>query len=113
LTDDDTEELRAAGRVGKLVAELMDFYARFHRKMYPDLDGTPIHDPVAVAHVAVPGVVEVRDAHVAVDCGWGQGRGRTNVDLRGRGNEPKAKVGVTIDRDRFVRTVIDRVTTLG
>jgi pyrimidine-specific ribonucleoside hydrolase len=113
LTDEHTEELRAAGRVGKLVAELMDFYAHFHREMYPDLDGTPIHDPVAVAHVAVPGLVEVRDALVSVDCGWEQGRGRTNVDLRGRGDERNAKVGVAIDRDRFVRTVIERVTSLG
>ena len=39
ITDEHTERLRAAGRVGTLVAELMDFYSRFHRANYPDLTG--------------------------------------------------------------------------
>ena len=79
-----------------MVAELMDFYSRFHRSMYPDLAGSPMHDPLAVAHVVQPGLVEVRRARIDVDCGWEQGRGRTNVDWRGRaGDEPNASVGVT------------------
>ena len=53
ITDAHTERMRGAGRVGKVVAELMDFYARFHKSRYPDLDGSPMHDPVAVAHVTV------------------------------------------------------------
>jgi inosine-uridine nucleoside N-ribohydrolase len=114
ITDAHTEELRGRGRVGTMVAELMDFYSRFHRTMYPDLAGSPMHDPVAVAHVALPGLVDVRDASITVDCGWDQGRGRTNVDWRGRqtGGPPNAKVAVGIDADRFARTVIDRVTSL-
>ena len=36
---------------GAFVAELVDFYARFHRRIYPELGGSPMHDPVAVAHV--------------------------------------------------------------
>ena len=46
ITDAHTERMRSAGRVGKVVAELMDFYARFHKARYPDLDGSPMHDPV-------------------------------------------------------------------
>jgi inosine-uridine nucleoside N-ribohydrolase len=114
IGDAHTEELRARGRVGTMVAELMDFYSRFHRQFYADLDGSPMHDPVAVAHVALPDLVEVHDAHITVDCGWEQGRGRTNVDWRGRGgHEPNAKVALRIDAERFARTVIDRVTSLG
>jgi inosine-uridine nucleoside N-ribohydrolase len=115
ITDDHTEELRTAGRTGRLVAELMDFYSRFHRRMYPDLAGSPMHDPVAVAHVARSGLVEARDAYIEVDCGWEQGRGRTNVDWRGReaSPPPNAKVGVGIDADAFARLLIDRVTSLG
>jgi inosine-uridine nucleoside N-ribohydrolase len=113
VTDAHTEELRRGGRVGKLVAELIDFYARFHRAVYPDLDGSPLHDPVAVAHVSIPGLVDVRDAHITVDCGWDQGRGRTNVDWRGRETAPNAKVAFAIDGDRFARSVIERVTSLG
>ncbi len=113
ITPDHVEELRRRGRVGTMVAELMDFYARFHRRMYPDLVGSPMHDPVAVAHVALPDLVEVRDARITVDCGWDEGRGRTNVDWRGRGGEPNAKVGLGIDGDRFAQVVIDRVTSFG
>ena len=37
-----------------MVAELMDFYARFHKARYPELAGSPMHDPVCVAHVIDP-----------------------------------------------------------
>jgi len=113
ITDAHTEELRRSGRVGRVVAELMDFYSRFHRRRYTDLDGSPMHDPVAVAHVAIPGLVDVRDARMSVDCGWEQGRGRTNIDWRGREGQANGKVAVGIDAERFARTVIDRVTSFG
>ena len=54
ITDAHTERMRGAGNVGKVVAELMDFYARFHKARYPDLDGSPMHDPVCIAHVIDP-----------------------------------------------------------
>ena len=73
-----------------------------------------MHDPVAVAHVLRPGLVEARRARIDVDCGWEQGRGRTNVDWRGRGgDEPNASVGVGIDADAFAELVISRVGSLG
>src|SRR5438093_12194472 len=41
---------RLTGRVGGMVAELLEFYGHFHRQVY-NFDGSPIHDAVAVAHV--------------------------------------------------------------
>ena len=58
ITDEHRERLRASGKVGKVAAELLDFYARFHKHRYPDLDGSPLHDPVCIAHVTQPGLVE-------------------------------------------------------
>ena len=114
ITDAHTERLRASGRVGAMVAELMDFYARFHRATYPDLAGSPMHDPVAVAHVLRPGLVDVKEAFIEVDCGWEQGRGRTNVDWRGRGGSaPNARVGVDVDAGAFAELVVARVASLG
>jgi inosine-uridine nucleoside N-ribohydrolase len=107
------EELRAAGRAGKLVAELVDFYSRFHRRRYPELGGSPLHDPVALAYALRPELLEVRPARVEVDCSWGAGRGRTNVDLRGRGGEPNAAVAVGIDAEAFVRLLVERIASLG
>ena len=111
----DADDLRAAGRVGTFVAELVEFYARFHRRLYAELGGSPMHDPVAVAHVLRPGLVGVRQARVEVDCGWGQGRGRTNVDWRGRhdGGEPNAQVGLGIDADLFRALLLERIASLG
>ena len=115
ITDAHRERLRAAGKVGRVAAELLDFYARFHHIRYPDLPGAPLHDPVCVAHVLRPGLVETRRARIDVDCGWEQGRGRTNVDWRGRrsGQPQNATVAVGIDGDAFAELVIERVGSLG
>jgi inosine-uridine nucleoside N-ribohydrolase len=109
----DVEQLRAGGRAAVVAAELVDFYSRFHRRVYPELDGSPMHDPVALAHVIDGGFLELAEANVEVDCAWEAGRGRTNVDTRGRsGRAPNAKVAVDIDAERFLGLLLDRLTTL-
>jgi inosine-uridine nucleoside N-ribohydrolase len=115
ITDAHTERMRGAGRVGKVVAELMDFYARFHKSRYPDLEGSPMHDPVCVAHVIDPSLVTVLAAAIEIDCSGGPSWGRTNVDWRNREHfgEPNAKVGVDIDGERFAALVVDRISSLG
>src|SRR5437588_308882 len=80
IKDEHTERMRVAGKVGNMVAQLMDFYARFHKSRYPDLEGSPMHDPVCVAHVIDPTLMRVLDAHIEVDCSGGPSWGRTNVD---------------------------------
>jgi pyrimidine-specific ribonucleoside hydrolase len=113
ITDDHTERMRGAGKVGRMVAELMDFYARFHRSRYPDLDGSPMHDPVCVAHVVDPTLMTVREAFIDVDCSTGPSWGRTNVDWRGREHfgPPNARVGVDVDGARFAELVVERISS--
>jgi pyrimidine-specific ribonucleoside hydrolase len=115
IRDEHTERMRGAGRVGTVVAELMDFYARFHRKRYPDLPGSPMHDPVCVAHLIDPTLMRVADAYIEVDCSAGPSWGRTNVDCRGREHfgDPNAKVAVDIDGDRFGELIVERISSLG
>ena len=115
ITDAHTERMRGAGRVGQVVAELMDFYSRFHRSRYPDLDGSPMHDPVCVAHVIDPTLVTVFDAFIEIDCSGGPSWGRTNVDWRGRehSDAPNGKVGVDIDGHRFAELIVERISSLG
>jgi pyrimidine-specific ribonucleoside hydrolase len=114
IKDAHTEQMRGAGKVGKVVAELMDFYARFHRARYPDLDGSPMHDPVCVAHLIDPTLMDVREAFIEVDCTTGPSWGRTNVDWRGREHfpPPNAKVGLDIDGARFAALIVERITSL-
>jgi inosine-uridine nucleoside N-ribohydrolase len=114
ITDVHRERLRAAGKVARVAAELLDFYSRFHTHRYPDLAGAPLHDPVCIAHLTHPGLVATREAFVRVDCGGEDGRGRTNADWRGRraSGPPNAHVGVDIDGDAYAELVIDRVASL-
>jgi inosine-uridine nucleoside N-ribohydrolase len=114
FTSDRAERLRASGRVGKVVAELLDFYGVFHREVY-GFDGSPIHDAVAVAQVVDPSLLETEHLNVQVDCCPVElCRGRTVVDLwRRTGLEPNAHVAVGIDSDRFLDLLHERLARLG
>jgi inosine-uridine nucleoside N-ribohydrolase len=111
MTHEHAERLRAMGRTGRMVAELFDFFHRFHEEAY-GFEGSPIHDAVAVAHVFRPDLVETRERHVAVETGSELCRGRTVVDLWSRtGNEPNAYVGVGIEGDAFLELLLERLAT--
>jgi len=113
MTKADADRLRETGRVGTLVAELWEFYNRFHSQTY-GFDGSPIHDAVALAHVFRPGLVETAHRHVAIDCASELCRGRTVVDLWKRTeNEPNVHVGVGIDGRAFIELLHERIATLG
>jgi inosine-uridine nucleoside N-ribohydrolase len=113
MTKADAERLRGTGRTGTLVAELWEFYNRFHSQTY-GFDGSPIHDAVALAHVFRPDLVETEHRHVEIDCSSELCRGRTVVDLwRRTGNEPNAQVGVGIDGRAFIELLHDRIASLG
>jgi inosine-uridine nucleoside N-ribohydrolase len=113
LRPEHADELRGSGRAGKLVAELFDFYHRFHRETY-NLPGSPVHDALALAYLVETALLEVERLHVAVDCESQLCRGRTVVDVWKRtGNEPNANVAVGVDGDRFVRLLIERIASLG
>ncbi|HYY03373.1 MAG TPA: nucleoside hydrolase [Gaiellaceae bacterium] len=104
---------RLAGRTGELVRALLRFYGEFHRKQY-GWDGSPIHDAVAVAHVAQPELVETADRGVRVDTGDELSRGRTYVDLwRRAGWKPSCHVGVAIQAEDFLGLLIERLNSLG
>ncbi len=113
LMPDRVERLRAAGRAGRFVAELFDFFHRVHAQIY-GFEGSPIHDAVAVAEVIRPGIVRTERRHVEVDCASELCRGRTVVDLwRRTGREPNANVGVGIDADAFLDLLEERIVSLG
>jgi inosine-uridine nucleoside N-ribohydrolase len=112
LRGPEVERLRASGRTGRMVAELHDFFHRFHAETY-GFDGSPIHDAVAVAHVLRPDLVRSERLHVAIECGSELTRGRTVVDLwRRTGAEPNAHVGVAVDGEAFVELLLERIPTL-
>jgi inosine-uridine nucleoside N-ribohydrolase len=113
MTATHTARLRAVGRAGALVADLVDFYARFHRRRY-GWDGAPVHDAVAAAHVIEATLLTTRHCGLVVDTGPELSRGRTNADLRNNmGWAPNCHVAVGIDADRFFELLITRISALG
>ena len=113
MTQEDADQLRATGRTGTLVAELWEFYNRFHSQTY-GFDGSPIHDAVALAHAFRTDLVQTERRHVAIDCASDLCRGRTVVDLWKRTeNEPNAQVGVGIDGRAFIELLLERLSSLG
>jgi inosine-uridine nucleoside N-ribohydrolase len=113
MTAEHADRLRAAGRVGTVVAELRDFYQRHHTTVY-NFPGTPVHDAMAVAHVIRGDIVNTEHRHVAVELQSDLCRGRTVVDLwRVTGKAPNAHVGVDVDADAFLELLVERIASLG
>jgi inosine-uridine nucleoside N-ribohydrolase len=106
------ERFRSIGTAsGAAAAELVDYALAREGQWY----GTPrmsVHDAVAVAHLAIPDLVEVAEYDVQVETGQGPARGRTVCDglpvrITRKGRAPNAQVGIAIDRDRFEELLVD------
>ncbi|MFL5860891.1 MAG: nucleoside hydrolase [Solirubrobacteraceae bacterium] len=106
------ERLAGGGRAGRLVADLFEFYTRFHRREYGWV-GAPVHDALALAHVIDGTLLATTHCGVMIDTGPEPSRGRTHIDLRGRaGWEPNCHVAVDVDSDRFLELLVSRLSEL-
>ena len=106
------ERLRGAGRCGKAVAELADFFLEFHRQRYR-FDGAPIHDAMAVAHVIEPTLVETLRCNVEIETRSQYCDGRTVVDRWLVRDAPRnADVGIGVDAERFLELLVTRIASL-
>ena len=106
------ERLRRKGRCGAFVADLLDFFVKFHERVY-GLDSSPIHDALAVADVIWPDLMEAERLPVAVETASELCRGRTVVDRwQVTGRPPNARVGLAVDGHRFGELVVERISQL-
>ena len=95
-----------------MVAGSLDFFARTHERSF-GFDAPPLHDPVAVAAVLEPGVLETRPMNVQIECESDLTRGETVCDLHGvTGRPPNADVGVELDREAFFDLLHDSLKHL-
>jgi inosine-uridine nucleoside N-ribohydrolase len=107
------EQLRGAGKVGKAVAELADFFLEFHRRRYR-FEGAPIHDAMAVAHVIDPTLVETLQCNISIETESQLCDGRTVVDRWLVTDLPRnAHAGIDVDADRFLELLVGRIAALG
>ena len=95
----ERERLRSLGRIGVAVAELLEFFAATYERIY-GFDAPALHDPVAVAAVLEPTLLETRPMRVDVECEGELTRGETVCDFYGvTGEPPNAEVGVELDQE--------------
>ncbi|MEN6338556.1 MAG: nucleoside hydrolase [Clostridiaceae bacterium] len=108
---EDFERVRAVGNpVAKVVADWLDFFYDFHRKI--GYAGAPVHDAVAVAALVRPELMTTREMYVAVETTGDYCRGATIGDERGFYGKPaNANVILDIDRMGFVDLLVDAVQT--
>ncbi len=112
FTRADADRLRSAGTAGRVVAELSDFFQRFHEERY-GFDGSPIHDAMAVAHVVDPSLLETVHCNVEIETASRFCDGRTVVDRwHVTSGTRNAQVGVDVDAARFLDLLHDRIATL-
>lgn len=109
---DEVETIRDLGEVGGMVAAFLDFAAEYYTSTH-GLEGYPIHDAVAVAHV-IDDVVETERMRVDVETDSEFCDGRTVCDIDGRTDrEPNVDVGVDLDRGRFLDRLVTAVDSYG
>ncbi len=97
----ERENLRSLGRIGGVVAELLEFFAGTYERIF-GFDAPPLHDAVAVAAVLKPALLKTRPMRVDVECESELTRGETVCDFYGvSGKPPNAEVGVELDREGF------------
>jgi pyrimidine-specific ribonucleoside hydrolase len=110
----DVARLEALGtRIARVWVDLLRFFAVYHRRRY-GWDGSPVHDAVAVAHLAVPDLVTTELLRVDVETAGELTRGRTVADREGLSGLPaNAEVGVDIDRVRLVDLLVEAIASFG
>jgi purine nucleosidase/pyrimidine-specific ribonucleoside hydrolase len=105
-------ELTATGAIGQFVADLIDYFAVYHRETY-GWDGAPIHDAVAVAYVIQPDLVTTIESNVEIELESEMCRGRTVVDRWNRTDRPvNAHVGIDLETDAFFDLLVERIGRL-
>ncbi|GLX38957.1 pyrimidine-specific ribonucleoside hydrolase RihA [Streptomyces roseochromogenus] len=113
-----TPEIRArfdglGTELGQVCSELLAFFASTYSRLW-GMPHPPLHDPVAVARVIDPAIVDVVDANVTVELHGRYTRGATVVDLHRYLDRPvNARVAVRLDTERFWDRMVTAVEVLG
>lgn len=107
----DIERFRAIGNpVSTVVAELLDFFLRYHKDEKWGFTGAPLHDPCTIAWLLKPEIFTTLERWVGVETQGEYTQGMTVVDYYFlTGNKPNAQVMVDIDREAFVNLLAERL----
>ena len=86
VNDEIIENIKKNGNKSSyFFADLMNFYSKFHRKLY-EIDESPLHDPCVIAYLIDPSLFKGRFVNVEVEKESTLTRGKTVVDWLGATN---------------------------
>lgn len=113
FTFEDIEALARLGRkVSTVAVQLLGFYAKAVEKVF-GVKGAQLHDPLAVAAVIDPTILDTRSLHVDIETAGEFTRGATVVDLYGvTGKRPNAEVALGLNLSKFKGLVFDAIRKL-
>ena len=102
VNDKIVEDIKSNGNKSSIFfADLMEFYSKFHRKLY-EVDETPLHDPCVIAYLIDPNIFEGKLVNVQVEENSSLTRGATVVDWYGvSGRIPNCYVMVEANQEKF------------
>ncbi|MDO5328551.1 MAG: nucleoside hydrolase [Coriobacteriia bacterium] len=94
----------------ELFCNVCKYYMKVQYEVY-QLNGGPLHDPLAVATLVNPDVVTFKPAYTTVEVRSDESYGRTNCDLYLHDNKkPNSEVATDLDRDLFFKVLEDCVS---
>lgn len=97
-----------SGQVAVLVAELLEFFIRFHNKQ--GCDFAPLHDPCAVAWLLNPEMFKACKCNVVIDLHGEHTAGCTVTDFTGvTGREPNVDVLLDVNQKALIEMIIEAV----
>ncbi|MGW8975772.1 nucleoside hydrolase [Streptomyces platensis] len=99
--------------ISEVSAALLAFRSRTYDQIW-DLPDAPLHDPVALARVLDPSLVDCVEAPVSIELRGEFTRGATVIDLYGvTGRAPNALVATHLDTERFWDVFLKALAALG
>jgi len=110
---DDIEELsRLNGKVSRVVAPLLKFFAQANKDIF-GFDGAPLHDALAIAHLIKPEVIKTRHMNVEIETEGELTRGRTVADVYGVTRRPaNTDVALEVNNSLFKELLFQAIEVL-
>lgn len=92
---------KVGNRASQLFVDMMAHFCRTQKEIF-GYEGGPLHDPLTIAYLIDPGVIQTQKMNVRIDIRSEQSRGRTNCDRFDYLHLPQnADVAVGVDPERF------------
>ncbi|NOY99491.1 MAG: nucleoside hydrolase [Chloroflexi bacterium] len=113
LSDADVARLlEQKSPVAQFIADATRFYMEFHDE-YQQIDGCIINDPLALALVFAPQLVDTETLYVDVDISGGASMGKTFADFyRMEDKAPNMKVALGVRPRDFIELFLERMEQL-